>query len=164
MILETEVSKCLHPISGSHRLHSCNAKKYMRNCRLEANQTRKIISNITVFPNAWKGLATGACCLNGFALVCSPQSQVCCIKEFPTCAATTIDVQTHFPIFSHQTFIGHNFHNGSQPCHTCQHRMTYDCALKWVGQEHHWHCKKKTLKAWTDSSNPKKQLASAKCS
>lgn len=36
-----------------------------------------------------------------------------------------------FSNFSHQTFIGHN---GLQPCHTCQHRMTYDCALKLEGQ------------------------------
>jgi hypothetical protein len=54
-------------------------------------------------------------------------------------------------------------HNGSRPCHTCQHRMTYDCALKWVGQEHHWHCPKRTLKAGTGSSNPKMQLVTSKC-
>lgn len=69
-------------------------QNYMVDCCLEVGQTNKIISNRTVVQRAWKRLATDACCLNGFAFVCSPQSQACCIKELPTCAAATIDLYT----------------------------------------------------------------------
>ena len=78
-------------ITSSPQLQRQN---YMVDCCLEVDQTNKIISNRTVVQHAWKGLATDACCLNGFAFVCSPQSQACCIKELPTCAAATIDLYT----------------------------------------------------------------------
>ena len=163
MILETEVSECLHPISGSHRLHSCNAKKYMINCRLETNQTIKIISNISV-SKCMKRSSHGRVLFEWV-----------CLGLFPTIAGLLHQRVSHMCSHNHwctntfSNFFTSNIYRSqlSQRFTTMPHLST---------QNDLWLCsqmgrprasltlQKKTLKAWTDSSNPKKQLATSKCS